>query len=42
LAAVLAAAGRRAEWDQHFPGHRRLYAYDGHGNRLEFLEPIPD
>jgi hypothetical protein len=27
-------------WDPHFPGHRRLYTADGHGNRLEFLEPI--
>lgn len=43
LAAVLAAAGRPADWDPHFPGHRRLYSADGHGNRLEFLEPLrPD
>jgi catechol 2,3-dioxygenase-like lactoylglutathione lyase family enzyme len=40
LAAALAAAGRTVEWDPHFPGHRRLYSYDGHGNRLEFLEPV--
>jgi catechol 2,3-dioxygenase-like lactoylglutathione lyase family enzyme len=42
LAAVLATAGRAVDWDPHFPGHRRLYAYDGHGNRLEFLEPVRD
>jgi catechol 2,3-dioxygenase-like lactoylglutathione lyase family enzyme len=42
LAAALVAAGRTAGWDPHFPGHRRLYAYDGHGNRLEFLEPFKD
>ncbi len=39
LAAALTAAGCAADWDPHFPGHRRLYSYDGHGNRLEFLEP---
>jgi catechol 2,3-dioxygenase-like lactoylglutathione lyase family enzyme len=41
LAAALVAAGRSADWDPNFPGHRRLYAFDGHGNRLEFLEPVP-
>jgi catechol 2,3-dioxygenase-like lactoylglutathione lyase family enzyme len=40
LAATLASAGRPVIWDPHFPGHRRLYSADGHGNRLEFLEPI--
>lgn len=30
------------QWDPSFPGHRRFYAHDGHGNRLEFLEPIKD
>jgi catechol 2,3-dioxygenase-like lactoylglutathione lyase family enzyme len=40
LAAALAAAGRPVDRDPHFPGHRRLYTADGHGNRLEFLEPI--
>ena len=40
LAATLTAAGRPADWDPHFPGHRRLYSFDGHGNRLEFLEPV--
>jgi len=40
LAAALAAAGRPVDRDPHFPGHRRLYTADGHGNRLEFLEPL--
>ncbi|WP_344222935.1 VOC family protein [Paractinoplanes ferrugineus] len=39
LAEKLEAAGHPVEWDPHFPGHRRLYAFDAHGNRLEFLEP---
>jgi catechol 2,3-dioxygenase-like lactoylglutathione lyase family enzyme len=42
LAATLTRAGRSADWDPHFSGHRRLYAFDGHGNRLEFLEKIKD
>ena len=42
LAARLEAAGHPVEWDPHFPGHRRLYAFDDHGNRLEFLEAIKD
>lgn len=42
LAAELEAAGHPVEWDPHFPGHRRLYSADGHGNRLEFLEEIKD
>jgi catechol 2,3-dioxygenase-like lactoylglutathione lyase family enzyme len=42
LAAALEAAGRPVEWDPHFPGHRRLYARDDHGNRLEFLERLRD
>ena len=40
LAATLTAAGHGVDWDPLFPGHRRFYAHDGHGNRLEFLEPI--
>jgi catechol 2,3-dioxygenase-like lactoylglutathione lyase family enzyme len=40
LAAKMEAAGVPVEWDPHFPGHRRLYASDAHGNRLEFLEKI--
>ena len=42
LAATLEAAGRPVRWDPHFPGHRRFYASDDHGNRLEFLEPVRD
>ncbi len=42
LAEALEAAGRPVEWDPHFPGHRRLYSRDDHGNRLEFLEPVRD
>jgi len=40
LAARLVTAGHPVDWDPHFPGHRRIYAHDGHGNRLEFLEPV--
>ncbi|GLW31392.1 glyoxalase [Actinoplanes regularis] len=40
LAETLEVAGHPVVWDPHFPGHRRLYSADGHGNRLEFLEPI--
>jgi catechol 2,3-dioxygenase-like lactoylglutathione lyase family enzyme len=39
LAAHIESSGRTVEWDPHFPGHRRLYAADDHGNRLEFLQP---
>jgi catechol 2,3-dioxygenase-like lactoylglutathione lyase family enzyme len=42
LAAALTADGRAVDWDPDFPGHRRFYTADGHGNRLEFLEPIRD
>jgi hypothetical protein len=28
------------DWDPDFPGHRRLYSFDDHGNRLEFLQPL--
>ncbi|WP_097322673.1 glyoxalase [Paractinoplanes atraurantiacus] len=40
LALKLETAGRPVEWDHHFPGHRRFYSQDDHGNRLEFLEAI--
>ena len=42
LAAALGDAGRPVQWDADFPGHRRFYSVDGHGNRLEFLEPVRD
>ncbi|WP_329573009.1 VOC family protein [Streptomyces sp. NBC_01361] len=43
-AARLAAHGVRITWgDRDLPGHRRFYADDPVGNRLEFLEPVtPD
>ncbi|HVE74941.1 MAG TPA: VOC family protein [Mycobacteriales bacterium] len=37
----LVEAGVEVAWDDNFPGHRRFYASDPYGNRLEFLEPIP-
>ena len=40
LAARLAAALIAVTWDDSFPGHRRFYALDCFGNRLEFLEPL--
>ncbi|MEQ7125596.1 VOC family protein [Actinopolymorpha sp. B11F2] len=33
------AAGFPVEWDPHYPGHRRFYTADGHGNRVEILSP---
>jgi catechol 2,3-dioxygenase-like lactoylglutathione lyase family enzyme len=38
LAARLTASGVDVEWDDDFPGHRRFYAHDPLGNRLEFLQ----
>lgn len=37
----LAAHGSPVTWDDGLPGHRRFYAEDPVGNRLEFLEPVP-
>ena len=34
----LTAAGVPVTWDDALPGHRRFYAQDPVGNRLEFLE----
>ena len=34
------SAGVVVVWDDSFPGHRRFYASDPYGNRLEFLEPL--
>ncbi|WP_031076465.1 VOC family protein [Streptomyces sp. NRRL WC-3742] len=39
LAERLAAHGHEVVWDDNLPGHRRFYADDTVGNRLEFLEP---
>lgn len=33
-------AGYPVLFDDEFPGMRRFYSQDPHGNRLEFLEPI--
>lgn len=35
----LTAAGYPAKFDDEFPGMRRFYTDDPHGNRIEFLEP---
>ena len=35
----LQAAGYPVAYDDDFPGMRRFYSEDPHGNRLEFLEP---
>jgi catechol 2,3-dioxygenase-like lactoylglutathione lyase family enzyme len=39
VVARLQAAGQAGTWDDQFPGHRRIYAADPFGNRLEFLQP---
>ena len=36
----LKAAGAPVRFDDDFPGMRRFYTEDPHGNRLEFLEPF--
>ena len=38
LARQLQAHGVEVTWEGAFPGHRRFYAADPFGNRLEFLE----
>lgn len=35
----LRSAGYPVRYDDGFPGMRRFYSEDCHGNRLEFLEP---
>jgi len=37
VAARLAALSYPVRWDDHFPGYRRCYTADGHGNRVELL-----
>ena len=39
VAARLERHGRPVTWDDDFPGMRRFYTEDDHGNRLEFLQP---
>ncbi|QJT02221.1 glyoxalase [Streptomyces asoensis] len=41
-AARLEAHGTPVTWDADLPGHRRFYARDPVGNRLEFLEPVSE
>jgi catechol 2,3-dioxygenase-like lactoylglutathione lyase family enzyme len=41
LRARLAGAGAEAVDDTQLEGHRRCYAFDPFGNRLEFLERTP-
>ncbi|MFD9392631.1 VOC family protein [Streptomyces sp. NPDC060000] len=40
FAARLEGHGTPVTWDTELPGHRRFYAHDPVGNRLEFLEPV--
>ena len=40
LAGRLGEHGVQVRWDDEFPGHRRFYADDPFGNRIEFLEPV--
>ena len=42
VAARLHAAGIATRPDSLFEGMRRFYADDPNGNRLEFLQPVPD
>lgn len=35
----LLARGVEVVWDDNFPGFRRCYVTDPHGNRLELMEP---
>ena len=42
LAKRLESSGCDVEWDPNFPGHRRFYSHDLHGNRVEVLEPEAD
>jgi catechol 2,3-dioxygenase-like lactoylglutathione lyase family enzyme len=41
-ASRLRAAGAPVLFDDDFPGMRRFYSADPHGNRLEFLEPADE
>lgn len=39
VAARLVDHGYDVSWDDDFPGMRRFYTEDGHGNRIELLQP---
>ena len=38
--ARLTQHGVGVDWDENFPGFRRCYVSDPHGNRIELLEPL--
>ena len=40
VARRLAALAYPVSWDDDLPGHRRFYTADGHGNRIELLQPV--
>jgi catechol 2,3-dioxygenase-like lactoylglutathione lyase family enzyme len=40
VARRLAALGYPVSPDGDLPGHRRFYTTDGHGNRIELLQPV--
>jgi catechol 2,3-dioxygenase-like lactoylglutathione lyase family enzyme len=40
FAGHLEGQGVHVEWDDRFPGFRRCYVADPHGNRIELLEPL--
>lgn len=40
LADRVAAAGYPVTWNEDFPGYRRFHTADGHGNRVELLQPV--
>jgi hypothetical protein len=42
LAARLEEHGAPVVWGVSLPSHRRFYTQDPVGNRLEFLEPLPE
>ena len=43
LAGRLTVAGSPVTWgNDELPGMRRFYTADPHGNRLEFLAPVPE
>jgi catechol 2,3-dioxygenase-like lactoylglutathione lyase family enzyme len=40
VARRLAALAYPVSWDDDLPGHLRFYTADGHGNRVELLQPV--
>ncbi|HEV8055751.1 MAG TPA: VOC family protein [Nocardioidaceae bacterium] len=40
VAERIAQAGFPLTWDDDFPGYRRFYTADGHGNRVEILSVL--